>query len=170
MIVVGRELRGIDSTRRVAYHQACLHHSSLPLLVVMATDAMYGLPVLLMCSTARACRSLMLRSVRDSGNLCKASSEPPSSTTVPSAPAPHSSSLSSSSSDSSGAAFVVAAFFAGFFFFFLFLGFELAALAMGCSRSLRTSSSVIFLLVLCLDSSTAAGAASLTTPFLVSAA
>ena len=55
---------------------------------------------------------------------------------------PHSSSLDSSSSSSSSFS---TAFLAGFFFFFLFLLFELVALAIGCSRILRISSSTIFL-------------------------
>lgn len=53
------------------------------------------------------------------------------------------------------------------FFFFLFLG--LASFARGCSKILRTSSSVIFLSVLNFVRSGAGGAASFWTPFFVMA-
>lgn len=75
---------------------------------------------------------------------------------------PYSSSLLSSSSSSA------AAFLAVFFFFFRFL-FLVEVLPIGCSRILRTSSSVIFLSVLYLERSGDGGAAILVMPFLVTA-
>ena len=79
---------------------------------------------------------------------------------------PYSSSLLSSSSSSSSAA--AAAFLAGFFFFFLFLFLDVV-LPIGCSRILRISSSVIFLSVLYLETSSGGGLARRCAPFLVMA-
>ncbi len=72
----------------------------------------------------------------------------------------YSSSLLSSSSSAA------AAFLAGFFFF---LFFDFVSFARGCSKILRTSSSVIFLSLLIFDKSRDGGAAIFCRPFFVMA-
>lgn len=78
----------------------------------------------------------------------------------------YSSSLLSSSSSSSAAA---SAFLVGFFFFLRFFFLSDVGLPSGCSRILRTSSSVIVLSVLNLERSGVGGAARRVSPFLVMA-